>query len=125
MLKPIQTPAAPAAIGPYSQAVEANGFLFCSGQIALDPEKGDLTGETVGEQSKQVLQNLKAVLAAAELDWSNVIKTTIYLINMDDFAEVNSIYEEALGEAKPARATVAVSELPKGAKIEMDLIAAR
>lgn len=121
----IQTSLAPAAIGPYSQAVEANGFLFCSGQIALNPKTGELVGETVTEQTQQVLLNLKAVLNAADLTFENVVKTTIYLTDINDFAAVNLVYGEFFGTSKPARATVAVAALPRDAKVEIEAMAAK
>lgn len=121
----IQTDRAPAAIGPYAQAVGAAGLLFCSGQIALDPATGEMTGTTVAEQARRVLANLTAVLEAGGCGWGDVLKTTIYLVDMDDFGAVNEVYAEALGECRPARATVAVAALPKGALVEIDAVAAR
>ena len=124
-MEPIQTDGAPAAIGPYSQAVHAAGLLFCSGQIALDPATGEMTGATVAEQARRVLANLTAVLQAGGCSWEHVLKTTIYLVDIADFAAVNEVYAEALGECRPARATVAVAALPKGALVEIDAVAAR
>jgi 2-iminobutanoate/2-iminopropanoate deaminase len=124
-MESIQTDSAPAAIGPYSQAARAAGLLFCSGQIALDPATGEMTGATVAEQARQVLTNLTAVLQAGGCGWQNVLKTTIYLVDMADFAAVNEVYAEALGNCRPARATVAVAALPKGALVEIDAVAAR
>jgi 2-iminobutanoate/2-iminopropanoate deaminase len=118
----IQTDKAPAAIGPYSQAVKVNGMVYTSGQIALTPAGEMLTGD-VTVQTKQVLANLTAVLEAAGSGLGKVIKTTIFLDNMDDFATVNAIYAEAFGEHKPARSTVAVKTLPKNALVEIDAIA--
>ncbi len=118
----IQTGKAPAAIGPYSQAVKVNGMVYTSGQIALTPAGEMLTGD-VTVQTKQVLANLTAVLEAAGSGLDKVIKTTIFLDNMDDFATVNAIYAEAFGEHKPARSTVAVKTLPKNALVEIDAIA--
>ena len=118
----IQTDKAPAAIGPYSQAVKVNGMVYTSGQIALTPAGEMLTGD-VSVQTKQVLANLTAVLEAAGSGLEKVIKTTIFLDNMDDFATVNAIYAEAFGEHKPARSTVAVKTLPKNALVEIDAIA--
>lgn len=118
----IQTDKAPAAIGPYSQAVKVNGMVYTSGQIALTPAGEMLTGD-VTVQTKQVLANLTAVLEAAGSGLDKVIKTTIFLDNMDDFATVNAIYAEAFGDHKPARSTVAVKTLPKNALVEIDAIA--
>lgn len=118
----VQTDKAPAAIGPYSQAVKVNGMVYTSGQIALTPE-GEMCENDVVIQTKQVLANLKAVLEAAGSGLDKVIKTTIFLDNMDDFATVNAIYAEAFGEHKPARSTVAVKTLPKNALVEIDAIA--
>jgi len=124
-MEPIQTDGAPAAIGPYSQAAHAAGLLFCSGQIALCPASGEMTGVTAAEQAHQVLANLTAVLQAGGCGWEHVLKTTIYLVDMADFAAVNEVYAEALGPCRPARATVAVAALPKGALVEIDAVAAR
>ncbi len=122
-MKPIRSQAAPAPIGPYSQAVRAGKELFCSGQIALDPATGELSGANAAEQAEQALRNLRAVLQAAGMDFANVVKTTIYLVTMDDFASVNTVYAQHFGESKPARTTVAVSGLPKGGLVEIDAIA--
>lgn len=116
---------APAAIGPYSQAVEANGFLFTSGQIGIDPKVGELVSGGIEAQTRQVLQNLRAVLAAADLDFSNVVKTTVFMANMKDFSVVNGIYAEFFGENLPTRSAVAVKSLPKDALIEIELIAVK
>jgi 2-iminobutanoate/2-iminopropanoate deaminase len=124
-MEAIQTDRAPAAIGPYSQAVHAGGLLFCSGQIALDPATGEMTGATAAEQARRVLANLTAVLEAGGCGWGDVFRTTIYLIDMGDFAAVNEVYAETLGAHRPARATVAVAALPKGALVEIDAVAAR
>jgi len=114
---------APEAIGPYSQAVKSGGFVFCSGQIALKPN-GDLFSGSVRGQTKQVMENLKAVLFAAGTEFERVVKTTIYLANIGDFKAVNEVYGSYFGEEhKPARATVEVSNLPKGVKVEIDCIA--
>ncbi|MBD3798836.1 RidA family protein [Sulfuricurvum sp.] len=118
----VQTPNAPAAIGPYSQAMIANGMVFTSGQIALTPV-GDMVDGDVNAQCIQVLTNLKAVLEAAGSSLDKVIKTTIFLADMDDFAVVNTIYAEVFGDHKPARSTVAVKTLPKNALVEIDAIA--
>lgn len=115
---------APKAIGPYSQAVSAGGFLFCSGQIPLDASSGQIVGETAGEQTVKVMANLLAVLEAAGLDFGNVVKTTIFLKDMNDFASVNDTYAAAMGEHRPARATVEVARLPRDVMVEIDCIAA-
>jgi 2-iminobutanoate/2-iminopropanoate deaminase len=115
---------APKAIGPYSQAVSAGGFLFCSGQIPLDASTGQIVGETAGEQTVKVMANLLAVLEAAGLDFGNVVKTTIFLKDMNDFSHVNDAYAAAMGEHRPARATVEVARLPKDVMVEIDCIAA-
>jgi len=114
---------APKAVGPYSQAMIHGGVLYTSGQIGLIPEKGELVGDSVESQAKQVMRNLSAVLNAAGASTTDIIKANIYLINMVDFPKVNAIYAAWLGEHRPARATVAVAQLPLGAKIEIDLIA--
>ncbi len=116
---------APAPIGPYSQAVEVGGFIFCSGQIALDAKTGQVVSGGVSEQTKKVMQNIEAVLSSAGLTFSNVIKTTIFLIDMNDFASVNEIYAGYFKDAPPARSTIAVSGLPKGVKVEIEVIAKR
>lgn len=122
MIQNVQTPNAPAAIGPYSQAMIANGMVFTSGQIALTPE-GEMVHGDVSDQCTQVISNLKAVLEAAGSSFDKVIKTTIFLADMDDFAAVNTIYGEAFGNHKPSRSTVAVKTLPKNALVEIDAIA--
>jgi len=122
-MKFIQTDRAPAAIGPYSQAVALGDLLFCSGQIPLDPATGELVGETAAEQAKQVLSNLAAVLEAGGSGLGKVVKTTIFLASMGDFAAVNEIYAGAFGDHRPARATVEVSCLPKSVLVEIDAIA--
>lgn len=122
MIKPIHTDAAPAAIGPYSQAVIAGGFVFCSGQIALDAS-GALVGGDAAAQTGQVMANLAAVLKAAGCSLSGIAKTTIYLKDMNDFAAVNAVYAEALQDHRPARATVEVSRLPKDVLVEIDCVA--
>ena len=119
----INTDKAPKAIGPYSQAVKYENFLFVSGQIALDPKTGELVGSTVEEQTKQVMENIKAILEEAELNFNHVVKTTIYLKDISDFDKVNRVYGEYFPEHKPARATVEVSNLPKGALVEIEVIA--
>jgi len=122
--EPVQTSAAPAAIGPYSQAVRAGNLLFCSGQIPLDPKTMQIVGKTAAEQAEQVLQNLAAVLRAAGASLADVVRTTIYLVAIDDFAAVNEVYASHFGAHKPARATVAVKELPRHVLVEIDCIAA-
>ena len=124
-LEPIETKSAPKPVGPYSQAILAENWLFCSGQIALDPENGQMIGNgNIEEETKQVLKNLLAVVEAAGGDNSNVIRTTIYLTELNDFAKVNQIYAETFdNKVSPARACVEVSNLPKGGKIEIDCIA--
>ncbi len=121
-MKFVQTNKAPSAIGPYSQAVVANGMVFTSGQIALTPD-GVMLENDVTVQTKQVLKNLQAVLEEAGASMQSVIKTTIFLDSMDDFATVNEIYAEAFGSHKPARSTVAVKTLPKNALVEIDAVA--
>lgn len=118
----VSTTAAPAAIGPYSQAVVAGGLVFCSGQIALDPTTGGITGD-VPTQTARVLDQLQAILEAAGSDLSKVVKTTVYLTSMDDFPAVNAVYATRFDQAPPARATVEVSRLPRGALIEIDAVA--
>lgn len=113
---------APKAIGPYSQAVILNNVLYTSGQIGLDPQTGDLK-DGIEEQVKQVMENLKALLKEADMDFSNVVKTTIFLKSMDDFSTVNQIYASYFNENPPARSCVEVSALPKGALVEIELIA--
>lgn len=120
----VSSPAAPAAIGPYSQAIRAGNLLFCSGQIPLDPKTMQMVGTNAAEQADQVLKNLAAVLTAGGASMGHVVRTTIFLASMGDFAAVNEVYGKHFGAHKPARATVAVKELPKGALVEIDCIAA-
>ena len=115
---------APAAIGPYSQAVIANGFLFTAGQVALDPASMQVVEGDVVAQTGQVLGNLGAVLASAGASWTDVVKTTVFLTDMRDFARMNDVYAQVMGDARPARSTVQVSGLPRGVLVEIDLIAA-
>ena len=115
---------APAAIGPYSQAVIANGFLFTAGQVALDPVSMQVVEGDVVAQTEQVLRNLGAVLASAGASWMDVVKTTVFLTDMRDFARMNDVYAQVMGDARPARSTVQVSGLPRGVLVEIDLIAA-
>lgn len=119
----IQTPNAPAAIGPYAQAIAHNGLVYTSGQIALSPETGSLVGNNVKEQTEQCLKNLHAVLTAAGSNTESIIKVLIFLKTMDDFPIVNSVYENWVGNHRPARSTVAVAGLPKGALIEIECVA--
>lgn len=122
-LKAIATDSAPAAIGPYSQAIQAGNLLFCSGQIALDPASGGIVTGGVREQAEQVMKNIAAVLSAAETDFNNVVKTTIYLVDMNDFAVVNEVYGRCFPGHKPARSTVAVQGLPRGVLVEIEVVA--
>lgn len=115
---------APKAIGPYSQAVRAGGMLFCSGQIPLDPATGQMVTGAIGVQTERVLDNLEAVLKAGGADWSNVVRTTIYLKSLGDFGEVNERYGKRFHPPYPARVTIEAAELPKGALVEIDAIAA-
>ncbi|RLB65587.1 MAG: RidA family protein [Deltaproteobacteria bacterium] len=120
----ISTDRAPAAIGPYSQAVRAGNLLFCSGQIALEPGgSGELVSGGIEAQTRQVLDNLQAVLSAAGANWNDVVKTTIYLRDLNDFQKVNAIYADRFEAIPPARATVEASGLPKGAVVEIDALA--
>jgi 2-iminobutanoate/2-iminopropanoate deaminase len=124
-MNPINTHKAPAAVGPYSQAIEAGGFLFCSGQIPLDPETGTMVGTTVAEQTRQVLKNLFAVLEAAGLGPESVAKTTVFLQDMAEFVAMNEVYAKAFAGHRPARAAVEVAALPKGALVEIECVAVR
>ncbi len=119
----ISTEKAPAAIGPYSQGVVVNGLLFASGQIALSPETGELVGATIEEQAEQVMKNVGALLAAAGTDFDHVVKTTCFLENIADFAKFNAVYAKSFGEKLPARSAVGIDKLPKGALIEVEVIA--
>ncbi len=119
----LSTDQAPAAIGPYSQATTAGGFLFTAGQIPLDPKTGDVVAGDVVPQTRQVLANLQAVLAKAGCSWKDVVKTTVFLQDMADFPRFNEIYAAALGDARPARSTVQVAALPRGVSVEVELIA--
>ncbi|MGB4782054.1 RidA family protein [Candidatus Methylomirabilis sp.] len=119
----VSTEKAPKAIGPYEQAIKFNGFLFTSGQIALDPTTGKLIEGDVSVQTRRVLENLQAVLEAGGSSLNHVIKATVYLTDLNSFAKMNEVYAEYLGEAKPARSTVGVASLPRGASVEIDLVA--
>lgn len=114
---------APAAVGPYSHAVRAGSLLFCSGQVALDPETKHLVGDDVTAQTRQVFANVRAVLAAADAGLDAVVKTTVFLDDMDDFQAMNAVYAEAFSDHRPARSTVAVKGLPLGALVEIEVIA--
>ena len=119
----ISTAQAPAAIGPYSQAIRADGYLFCSGQLGLDPATGDFVAGDVRAQAEQALRNLGAVLEAAGLTFGDVVKTTIFLADMADFAAVNGVYGRFVTDPPPARSTVAVAALPKGGRVEIEATA--
>lgn len=119
----ISTEKAPAAIGPYSQGVVVNGLLFASGQIALSPETGELVGSTIEEQAEQVMKNVGALLTAAGTDFDHVVKTTCFLEDIADFAKFNAVYAKSFGEKLPARSAVGIEKLPKGALIEVEVIA--
>jgi 2-iminobutanoate/2-iminopropanoate deaminase len=120
----VSTPGAPRAIGPYSQGIKANGFLFTAGQVGFDPESGELVDGGIAEQTLRVLQNLRAILRAGGTDLSAVVKTTVFLVDMADFAAMNTAYARAFGDHRPARSTVAVAALPRGARVEIEAIAA-
>ena len=122
--KQIATEKAPAALGPYSQAIVAGGLLFASGQVPIVPETGEMAGTTIEEQAKQVFENLGAVLAEAGLDFGDVVKTTVFLADLADFATVNEIYAGYFTRPYPARSCVQIAALPKGRKLEIELIAA-
>ncbi len=119
----ITTENAPGAIGPYSQAVKTENMVFCSGQIPIDPNTGEFVSDNVAEQTHQVLKNLSAVLEAAGTDLNNVVKTTVFLADMNDFTAMNEVYAEYFSENKPARATVQAARLPKDARVEIECIA--
>ena len=121
--KQIQTTQAPSAIGPYSQAIRIGEFLYTSGQIALNPENMEMMNGAIEEETEWVLKNLEAILKADGMSLAHVIKTTVYLTDLGEFARVNQVYEKFFGETKPARVCVQVAALPKGAKVEIDAIA--
>lgn len=123
MKETVTTNNAPGAIGPYSQAIKAGGLVFCSGQIPIDPATGDFVSDVVAEQTEQVLKNLSEVLSAAGTGLDNVVKTTVFLADMNDFAEMNEVYGRFFSENKPARATVQAARLPRDARVEIDCIA--
>jgi 2-iminobutanoate/2-iminopropanoate deaminase len=119
----VSTSGAPRAIGPYSQGISVNGFLFTAGQVALDPATGELSAGGIVEQTTRALENLRAVLKAAGCEPSQVVKTTVFLIDLADFKEMNEVYGRFFGEHRPARSTVAVAGLPRGARVEIEVIA--
>ncbi len=119
----ISTENAPGAIGPYSQAVKTNGMVFCSGQIPIDIATGEFVSDDVAQQTEQVLKNLSAVLEAAGTSLNNVVKTTVFLMDMADFAAMNEVYAKYFSDNKPARATVQAAGLPRGARVEIECIA--
>ncbi|HEX8385426.1 MAG TPA: RidA family protein [Rubricoccaceae bacterium] len=119
----VLAPDAPAAVGPYSAAVRAGGFVFCSGQTPLDPATGRLVEGDLADQTRRVFANVTAVLSAAGLTLADVVKSTVFLTTMDDFAAMNAVYAEAFGDHRPARSTVAVAGLPVGARVEIEVIA--
>ena len=121
--KVVATDRAPSAIGPYSQALIANGFVFTAGQVGFDPKKMELVGPTVGEQTDQVMKNLAAVLQAAGSGLDRVVKTTVFLADMADFQAMNEVYARHFGNHKPARSTVAAAGLPRGARVEIEVVA--
>ena len=123
-LKVVATDQAPGAIGPYSQAIIANGFVFTAGQVGFDPKKMEIVGKTVGEQTEQVLKNLAAVLQAAGSGLDRVVKTTVFLADMADFQAMNEVYAKHFGNHKPARSTVAAAGLPRNARVEIEVVAA-
>jgi 2-iminobutanoate/2-iminopropanoate deaminase len=123
MRQAVQTDSAPKAIGPYEQAIKANGFIYTAGQIPINPKTGNFVAGDIAAQTRQVLENLKAVLEAGGSSLDRVIKATVFLKNMADFAAMNDVYGQYLGNCKPARSTVAVAELPRGALVEIDLVA--
>jgi len=122
-MRTIATADAPKAIGPYSQAIALDRLVFTAGQVALDPKSGELVGRTTAEQTERVLANLRAVLSAAGTSFANVVKTTVYLADMADFAQMNEVYAKHFASHKPARSTVQAAGLPKGARVEIDVIA--
>ncbi|HEX6088891.1 MAG TPA: RidA family protein [Gemmatimonadales bacterium] len=119
----VTTGSAPRAIGPYSQGIVANGLLYTAGQIALDPATMQVEAEGITEQTEQVMKNLGAILAAAGSDFAKVVKTTVFLTDMADFQAMNEVYARAFGDHRPARSTVAVSGLPKGVRVEIEVVA--
>lgn len=125
MKKVISTPNAPAAIGPYSQAILSNNTLYCSGQIAINPATGNLVMENIAAETKQVMKNISEVLIAAEMDFSHVVKCSIFMKDMNDYAAINEVYAKSFGENPPAREAVQVSVLPKNVNLEISVIAVK
>lgn len=125
MAQVVRSDRAPAPIGPYSQAILSGNELFCSGQVGFDPVTGELTGSDAATQAEQALRNLGAVLEAAGMSYADVVKTTVFLVDMNDFAAVNEVYAKYFDASKPARSTVAAAALPRGARFEIDAIARR
>ncbi len=123
MIEKVLSPHAPAPIGPYNQAIRAGDFLFCSGQIPLDPATGELVAGDITAQTHRVMKNIEAVLAAGSATFEDVVKTTIFLIDMNDFAAVNGAYGSYFADTAPARSTVAVAGLPKGSRVEIEVVA--
>ena len=124
MIETIFTEAAPKALGPYSQALKVNGFVYCSGQIPINPATGTVEAETIEDQTRQVIKNLAGVLEAAGTSLSAVVKTTVFIKDMNDFAALNGVYAEMFGESKPARSCVEAARLPKDVKVEIEAVAA-
>ena len=124
MIETISTASAPAALGPYSQALKAGGFVWCSGQIPIDPVTNTIVATTIEDQTRQAIGNLRAVLEAAGTDLSHVVKTTVFIKDMNDFAALNKVYAELFGDTKPARSCVEVARLPKDVKVEIECVAA-
>jgi 2-iminobutanoate/2-iminopropanoate deaminase len=120
----VSTPGAPRAIGPYSQGIRAGGFLFTAGQVGFDPASGELVDGGISEQTERVLQNIRSILESAGANLSQVVKTTVFLVDMADFAAMNEVYARAFGDHRPARSTVAVAGLPRGARVEIEAVAA-
>ena len=123
-IETVATSGAPRAIGPYSQALRAGGFLFTAGQVGFDPTTGELVDGGIAEQTRQVLQNIRAILEAGNSNLAQVVKTTVFLVDMADFGAMNEVYAEAFGAQRPARSTVAVAALPRGARVEIEAVAA-
>jgi 2-iminobutanoate/2-iminopropanoate deaminase len=123
-INPVSTPGAPRAIGPYSQGIRAGGFLFTAGQVGFDPASGELVDGGIAEQTARVLDNIRAILEAADTDLSRVVKTTVFLVDMADFSAMNEVYARVFGDHRPARSTVAVAALPRGARVEIEAVAA-
>ena len=124
MIETISTDAAPKALGPYSQALKAGGFVFCSGQIPINPETNTIEAVTIEDQTRQAISNLRNVLEKAGASLADVVKTTVFIKDMNDFAALNAVYAEMFGDAKPARSCVEVARLPKDVKVEIECIAA-